>query len=117
MFQHPILSALVVTSLFALIGYKLRGVSRSGAMAGSVVAFLLYTCAGMAAFGMLVALFGVTFLATRFGRQRKLILGTAERPQGRDASQVLANVGIACLFAISYAHYGKYSLLAACTGA
>jgi uncharacterized protein (TIGR00297 family) len=113
--REPVLTALAVTSIFALVGYWLRGVSRSGAVAGFVVAFLLYYCAG--AFGLLVALFALTLLATRLGRQRKLALGTAEKPEGRSASQVLANVGIAAAFAIAYEHYGRASLLAACIAA
>jgi uncharacterized protein (TIGR00297 family) len=115
--QRTLLTASLVTFVFAVVGYRLRGVSRSGALAGFVVAFLLYTCAGPGAFGMLVALFGLTFLATLVGRDRKLALGTAERSEGRSASQVLANVGVASLFAIGYAHYGKPYLLAACAAA
>jgi uncharacterized protein (TIGR00297 family) len=113
--REPALTALVVTSIFALVGYWLRGVSRSGAVAGFVVAFLLYFCAG--AFGLLVALFALTLLATRLGRQRKLALGTAEKPEGRSASQVLANVGVAAAFATAYGHYGRASLLVACIAA
>jgi uncharacterized protein (TIGR00297 family) len=106
-----------VTLLFALAGYRLRGVSRSGALAGFAMALLLYVCAGPGAFGLLVALFAVTFLATRLGRQRKVALGTAEQFGGRQASQVLANVGVAALFAISYRYFGHFSFLAACAAA
>lgn len=109
--------AAVVTSLFALAAYRLRGVSRSGALAGFAMAFLLYACAGPGAFDLLVALFAVTFLATRLGMQRKLALGTAEKSAGRNASQVLANVGVAALFAISYRYFGHFSFLAACAAA
>lgn len=115
--RHVLLSASAVTSFFALAGYRLRGVSRSGAVAGFAVAFLLYACGGPGAFVMLVALFGVTFLATRLGRQHKIKLGTAERPEGREAWQVLANVGIASLFALGYSYFGKTALLAACAAA
>lgn len=106
-----------MTSLFALAGYRLRGVSRSGAVAGFAVAFALYVSAGAGAFAVLAALFAVTFAATRLGRQQKLHLGTAERPEGRDATQVLANVGIAALFAASYKAFGHPALLAGCAAA
>lgn len=86
-------------------------------MAGFALAFAPYFCAGPRAFLTLVALFLVTLLATRLGRQRKLELGTAERPSGRSASQVLANVGTASLFAISYGHFCNPSLLVACAAA
>ena len=115
--RHALLSASVVTSFFALAGYRLRGVSRSGALAGFAVAFLLYACAGPGAFATLVALFAITFLATRLGQQHKLTLGTAERPEGRDAWQVLANIGVASLFAIGYSYFSKSALLAACAAA
>jgi uncharacterized protein (TIGR00297 family) len=111
--HYALLPALAVTSLFALAGYGLRGVTRSGALAGFALAFALYVCAGPRAFAVLVALFVVTLLATRLGRQRKLALGTAERSGGRSASQVLANVGVASLFAVGYGYLGRPSLLAA----
>ncbi len=111
------LNALAVTLVFAVAGYFLRGVSRSGAVAGCVVAYAIYVYAGPGAFVMLVALFVLTFLATRLGRRRKLALGTAERSEGRSASQVLANVGVASLFAIGYGHFRQPYLLAGCTAA
>ncbi len=44
-----------------------------------------------------IALLLLTSLATRMGRTRKESLGTAERPRGRGASQVAANLGVAAL--------------------
>jgi uncharacterized protein (TIGR00297 family) len=51
---------------------------------------------------MLLAVFGVTWIATRFGRLRKQGLGVAERREGRSASQVLANTGMAAASALCY---------------
>ncbi|HEY0264832.1 MAG TPA: DUF92 domain-containing protein [Granulicella sp.] len=45
----------------------------------------------------LMALFALTFVATRFGRSRKERMGVAETRQGRRASQILANLGVAGL--------------------
>jgi uncharacterized protein (TIGR00297 family) len=44
-----------------------------------------------------IGVFVLTYLATRLGRGRKERLGTAERRQGRTASQVAANLGVAAL--------------------
>ena len=43
----------------------------------------------------LVALFLLTFSATRFGRRKKEQLGVAEDKRGRNAAQVAANLGVA----------------------
>ena len=51
---------------------------------------------------MLLVVFGVTWTATRFGRLRKQGLGVAERGEGRSASQVLANTGMAAACALCY---------------
>ena len=84
-----------VTALFAVLARAVRGVSRSGALAGAVVCFLLYAGAGRGAFLALVSVFALTWISTRFGYRRKVKLGTAETNHGRTASQVLANVAIA----------------------
>ena len=47
----------------------------------------------------LVALFVLTWAATRFGRARKQQLGVAEDKHGRNAAQVAANLGVASLAA------------------
>ncbi|XWK49454.1 DUF92 domain-containing protein [Tunturiibacter empetritectus] len=47
----------------------------------------------------LIALFVLTFVATRFGRRRKGARGLAEARSGRRASQVVANLGVAALCA------------------
>jgi uncharacterized protein (TIGR00297 family) len=47
----------------------------------------------------LLTLFVLTFAATRFGRRRKEQIGTAEARRGRQAAQVLANLGVAGLCA------------------
>lgn len=87
--------AAVVTLVFATLARKLRGVSRSGAVAGVVVCFLLYAGAGAGAFAALVSVFVLTWLATRVGYQRKQRIGVAEPLNGRTATQVLANLGAA----------------------
>jgi uncharacterized protein (TIGR00297 family) len=91
-----------ITVGFAALGHAVRGVSRWGAVAGAVVCFALLASIGPGAFAMLLAVFSVTWIATRFGRLRKQGLGVAERKEGRSASQVLANTGMATACALCY---------------
>lgn len=87
--------AAAVTLAFAVLARGLRGVSRSGAVAGGFACFLLFAGAGPAAFATLAALFLMTWVATRLGYRRKLALGLAERREGRNAWQILANLAVA----------------------
>jgi uncharacterized protein (TIGR00297 family) len=90
-------------------------VSVSGAIAGGLVCFVLYASAGPGAFLLLVLLFVLTWSATRLGYQRKQKLGTAEKGNGRTASQVLANIGVAAVCAGAYRSRGNtIFLLAMC---
>jgi uncharacterized protein (TIGR00297 family) len=67
-----------------------------------VVSFALYAGAGPGAFAVLVLVFAITWLATRLGYRRKLSLGTAEKKEGRTATQVLANLAVAGACAAAY---------------
>jgi len=99
--------AAVLTIAFASLARLLRGVSVSGSIAGAILAFLLYSTGGPGAFGALVSVFGLTWIATRFGYRRKQKLGTAENDQGRSASQVLANLATAAGFSVAFALTGR----------
>lgn len=63
----------------------------------------------------LIALFVLTFAATRFGRRRKEARGLAEARSGRRASQVVANLGIAALCAAVGWYGGCLAALAEAT--
>lgn len=106
-----------VTVGFAALGYWIRGVSRSGAVAGAVVCLALFAAAGPGAFAALFSVFVVTWLATRMGHARKLRLGTAEGGAGRTATQVLANLGIASGCALLHASFAPKAFLLATTAA
>lgn len=95
--------AALVTLVFTMAARLLRGVSRSGAIAGAAVSFVLYLCAGPGAFVTLVCVFVLATIATRFGYARKRARGTGEKSGGRTASQVLANLGVAGLAALFFA--------------
>ena len=109
--------AAVVTLAFTAVARWLRGVSFSGSMAGAIVCFVLYAYAGPGAFAALVSVFGLTWVATRFGYRRKQSLGTAEHREGRTAGQVLANLVVAASFAVGFAVKGNARFLVAMAAA
>jgi uncharacterized protein (TIGR00297 family) len=106
-----------VTLGFAGLARLLRGVNRSGAQAGGLSCFLLFAGAGPAAFATLAALFVVTWVSTRLGYRRKLALGLAERRDGRNAWQVLANLAVAALAAVIFSATGSRAWLIAAVAA
>lgn len=84
-----------LTVAFAAVGWLLRGVSIGGALAGLMVALILYGAAGWRMFLVLLGVFVLTLAATLFGRSRKSALGLAEPSEGRSAAQVGANLVVA----------------------
>jgi uncharacterized protein (TIGR00297 family) len=110
--RSRIWAAGAVTAVFTIAAYKLRGVDRSGAFAGAPICFLLYIGAGPGAFLALVSVFALSWIATRIGYRRKQQLGTAEKRNGRQASQVLANLSVAAVCAFLYAFWPNQMLLA-----
>ena len=98
-----IMAALGITIAFAVAARWLRGVSTSGAVVGAIISLILYLGAGPGAFLTLVSVFLLTFAATRLGYARKLSMGTAEKGDGRRASQVLANLSVASAVALLFA--------------
>lgn len=91
-----------LTLFFALLGRVVRGVTTPGAVAGAAVCFALLWVAGLAGFAGLLTVFVLTWIATRFGYKYKQRLGTAEARTGRNALQVLANLGTSAGCAILY---------------
>jgi len=102
--------AAIVAVVFTTLARFVKGVSRSGAVAGAVICFALIASAGLGAFVALISVFALTWIATRFGYRRKQTLGIAERPEGRKASQVSANLGVAAACAILYSLSHRNSL-------
>src|SRR5277367_2452266 len=99
--------AVAVTLAFAVLARGLRGVNPSGAFAGGLACFLLFAGSGPAAFATLAALFVLTWVSTRLGYRRKSALGLAERRDGRNAWQVLANLAVAAVTAFIYSASGN----------
>jgi uncharacterized protein (TIGR00297 family) len=92
-----------LTMVFAVLGRIVRGVTTGGAVAGAAVCFALLWVAGLAGFAGLLTVFVLTWIATRFGYKHKQRLGTAEARTGRNALQVLANLGSSAGCAVLYA--------------
>lgn len=115
--MRPLWSALVVTVAFAALARWVRGVSFGGAIAGAGVCFLLCFGVGFGAFLVLVSVFVLTWISTRFGYRRKQKLGTAEKLDGRTALQVLANLAVAAGCAGLSAVTGKTVFLLAVSAA
>jgi uncharacterized protein (TIGR00297 family) len=109
--------AVAVTLGFGLLARVLRGVNRSGMLAGGCACFLLFASAGPPAFAALTALFVLTWAATRLGFRRKQELGVAERGDGRNAWQVLANLGVAALASVFFSLTGNRAWLVAASAA
>ena len=86
-----------LTLVFAILGWVVRGVTAGGALAGAAVCFALLWVTDLAGFAGLLAVFVLTWVTTRFGYKRKQRLGTAEARSGRNALQVLANLGTSAI--------------------
>jgi uncharacterized protein (TIGR00297 family) len=111
---HQIAEWVAISVLFAALGRLVRGVTTGGAIAGAVVCFLVLLAGGVPAFAALFSVFVLTWLSTRIGYSRKQGIGTAEDRAGRNALQVLANLGAAAGCAILLLLFGyKASLLVA----
>src|SRR5207247_2462215 len=100
---REILLFTLLTVIFAVLGRVVRGVTSGGALAGGVVCFALLWGAGISGFFLLLTVFVLTWMSTRLGRAHKTRLGTAEARAGRDALQVLANLGAAATCALVFA--------------
>ena len=99
-------TALGISLGFALLVFLARAATPLAALTGGAITAVL-TLAPLPASGLsswyhsalppLLALFLLTFFATRFGRGKKQRLGVAEDKRGRNAAQVAANLGVAGL--------------------
>lgn len=87
----------------ALVAWRARALTRSGAVAAFVVGTLTYA-AGTIGFTIVLLAFFVSSVAlSRFGRARKRALTDVGKAGARDAMQVIANGGVATLCAVGFA--------------
>jgi len=99
--------SLAGSAAFAAIVWRLRAATPAAAILGGSISLSLLTRQQFefswlkTALPELALLFVLTFAATRFGRRHKESLGLADRRErrGRQASQVLANLGLAGYYA------------------
>jgi uncharacterized protein (TIGR00297 family) len=102
-FHDPVLlQAAGISIAFGLIVWLARAATGYAAATGAVITACLYlrTPGWRTALFPLIVMLVLTLTATRIGRAHKEKLGIAEAKQGRKASQVAANLGVAALAAI-----------------
>jgi uncharacterized protein (TIGR00297 family) len=94
-------TGLVISLALALLVWLAGAATPLAALTGGVINAVLSLAplSPHSALPPLLALFLLTFSATRFGRAKKQRLGVGEDGRGRNAAQVAANLGIAGLAA------------------
>jgi uncharacterized protein (TIGR00297 family) len=102
--EMPLAKAIAVSVVFSLAAWLLRAATPAAAAIGGTICLMLTFWTGSiaesalkSALTPLLALFVLTFLATRSGRGQKAEHGLAESRRGRRTSQVIANLGVAAL--------------------
>lgn len=93
--------ALPVNLAAAAIGYRIGGITASGAIVGGLIGTIIHACAGWPGWLLLIATFGCATLSSRAGLERKTLLGIAEERGGRrGAGNAIANTGLAAVAAM-----------------
>jgi len=119
----PISRPLLLSAGFAALVLALRAATPAAAGLGFLVCFILaqspaawsrYTGDRQEHWllAALMMVFVLTFAATRYGRAKKEARGLSESRRGRSASQIVANLGIAGLFAAAGRYEGCVAALA-----
>jgi uncharacterized protein (TIGR00297 family) len=86
----------------SILAYALRILDAKGAAASFFLGAIILAAGGLPWLLLMVAFTGIAFIATRFGRRRKEIFGTAEARDGqRGAPNVLANGAAPALAAVA----------------
>lgn len=119
--------ALLVSAIFALVAWLARAGGLSAALAGGVLAAtMILASAGStdwlrSALPTVLAVLVLTYAATHFGGRHKERQGAGEDRRGRNAAQVVANLGVAGLasaavLATSLAYGAPLSMSSAASG-
>ncbi len=101
---------LCLSGLLGLITWNLRAATPAGASTGAILtASLMYSTTEFpyqpwhTAILPVLAVSLLAFASTKLGRAQKERLGTAEKREGRSASQIAANLGVAALVCSDFA--------------
>jgi len=119
----PLGRPLLISLVFGAVVWALRAATSGGIAVGMLICFLLTQSPqiwtgfsalpiGRPALPALIAVFVISFAATKFGRTKKEARGLAEERRGRQASQIVANLGVAALFAAVGRYEGCTAALA-----
>ncbi len=122
----PIAKPLLFSIGFAAIVYALRAATPMAALLGLLICFILGQSPAVWSrylpdsrphllIPAFVALFLLTYAATKFGRVKKEARGLSESRRGRQTSQIIANLGVAGLFAAAGQYHGCIAALAEAT--
>jgi len=88
-----------LAAIIAILAVRHRALDRSGALAAIIVGTLTFAAGGLAWSRAMIGFFVTGSLLSRVGRQRKRAAAIQGERGQRDARQVLANGGLAALFA------------------
>jgi len=107
-----VLIGAVFAGVVALVAWRARTLTRSGAIAAFVVGTLTYAAGTIGFTLILLAFFVPSVVLSRFGRARKRALVDIGKGGARDAMQVLANGGVAtaCAVGFAFAHDARWAL-------
>jgi uncharacterized protein (TIGR00297 family) len=97
----PFLFALLLAPLAALVAWKLKALTPSGAVAAMGIGFCHLAFGGWPGAGALLLFFVTSTALSKIGKHKKETLGF-EKSSRRDALQVLANGGVAALCACTH---------------
>ena len=110
-----IVLALAINLAFALVAFRLKLISKSGAAVGFLLGVAVYMGYGYKSFLLLLAFFALGSAATRLGYAKKAARGIAERRGGRRSwREALANTlaGAVCAILVITTHYEAAFLVA-----
>lgn len=106
-----LIAVCIISSLFGLVAWRLRAATIGAAACGALICFDITILSGRPGSGSvissglapLILLFLITHAATRFRRDRKRTSASSkEEKHGRNAAQVIANLGVAAVAAAQY---------------
>jgi uncharacterized protein (TIGR00297 family) len=105
-YDDALIKVFAISIVFSLAAWRLRAATPFAAVCGGVICMLItgftQSLSGSSVFhsGLtpLILLFVLTFEATRLGKVRKRTAGLAESRNGRNAGQIIANLGVAGFF-------------------